>query len=211
MRELVLVTGSMRAGKTSLCKALFRILRQKTARPFGIIEENRRDDRGIPLVIDLLDLATGESIAFASRKAVPEGLSQERASPGNGYPPFAFRAEAFAWAMDRLKAAIEGGCGPVILDEIGALEIRQGGGFLKVAVWAMDHGESPLVLTLRPEFEESLLVRLSAMTATGPAKRFRADDSDAETLASTIADYLFSIARPVKGLYSKSRNLLKKE
>lgn len=204
MRNLILIFGSMRSGKTSLCKALFHILQQKSARPFGIIEENQRDGRGIPLVINLRDLAKDESMALASRKPLPDGDIPDGASPGEEYPPFNFNEEAFSWAMDRLKDAIAKGCGPVILDEIGALEIRQGGGFLKAVVWAMDHGDAPLVLTLRPELEESLLERLSSMTATGPVKRFQTGDVDAETMASAIADDIFSIARRAKGLYSKS-------
>lgn len=196
MRKLILVTGPMRAGKTSLCKALFSILEQKCTRPFAIIEENQRDGQGIPHTIVLRDLGGDESMPLASRKPLPSA----------GYPPFDFCPEAFAWAMDRLKTAIEQGCGPVILDEIGALETRQGGGFLMAAAWAMDHGKEPLVMTIRPERVDSLLERLSSMTEIGFKQCYQLGDIDPEKLASVIADYVFSIARAANELYIQSRH-----
>ncbi|MGB4586834.1 MAG: nucleoside-triphosphatase [Rectinemataceae bacterium] len=197
MRNLILVTGSMRTGKTSLCKALFSILEKKSACPFAIIEENRRDERGIPLTIVLHDLGRKELLHFASRTA----------SQGDDYLPFNFNPEAFVWVLDKLKEAIAQGCGPVILDEIGALEAKRGGGFLMDAVWAMDHGEGSLVLTLRPELEENLLERLSSMTKIGPVERFRLGSTDPEKLALTVADYVLSIASPGNELYIQSMHL----
>ena len=201
MRDLYLVTGSMRTGKTSLCKALFHILEQKSTRPFAIIEENQRDDQGIPLTIVLCDLARNEILPLASRKPLPGGTSPGGTSPGDDYPPFVFHLEAFAWAMDKLKEAVAQGCGPVILDEIGALEAKRGEGFLMAAVWAMVNGEGSLVLTLRPDLVDSLLERLSSMTEIGPVKRFRLGDTDPEKLASAIADDILSIARAANELY----------
>jgi hypothetical protein len=227
MRELILVTGSMRAGKTSFCKALFQILDQKLTRPFAIIEENLRDGRGIPLSIVLHDLSAKEETPLASRKPAPAPSSGESAlgespggvSPGGvsssgaslsgaslsgaslsaDYPPFDFRPEAFTWAEDRLREAVEQGCGPVILDETGALEAKRGGGFLMAAAWAMGHGEGSLILTLRPEFAGSLLERLSSITETGSVKRFQLGEVEPDKLASAIADDFFSGQYPAEG------------
>lgn len=207
MRELILVTGSMRAGKTSFCKALFQILEQKLTRPFAIIEENLRDGRGIPLSIVLHDLGRDEREPLASRIPTPYPHAGERvlgaspggASPGADYPPFDFRPEAFDWAEERLRKAIEQGCGPVILDEIGALEAKRGGGFLAAAAWAMDHGEGSLILTLRSEFEGSLIERLSSMTETGSVKRFQLGEVEPDNLASAVADDVFPGQYPAEG------------
>lgn len=75
------------------------------------------------------------------------------------------------------------------------------------AVWAMDHGEGSLVLTLRPELEENLLERLSSMTKIGPVERFRLGSTDPEKLALTVADYVLSIASPGNELYIQSMHL----
>ena len=86
----------------------------------------------------------------------------------------------------------------MILDETGALEAKRGGGFLMAAAWAMGHGEGSLILTLRHEFEGSLLERLSSMTEIGSVKRFQLGQVEPDSLASGIADDVFSGQSPAE-------------
>ncbi|MHB0896971.1 MAG: nucleoside-triphosphatase [Spirochaetales bacterium] len=156
MRKLMIITGPMRSGKTRFCRELFSILRQDSLSPFSITEENARDAAGIPISLSLRDEETGETMALGSRAEGP-------ALPGRPYGAFHFSGEAFAWADARVRAAVARGCGPVMLDEIGPLEVREGGGFSGTLEWVIENGECPLLLTLRPELEQAFLAKRSSL------------------------------------------------
>jgi nucleoside-triphosphatase THEP1 len=165
MRELFLLTGSMRAGKTSFCKILFQTLKTKSPFPFAIVEESLRDPQGIPLTIVLRDLGEGDEVPLAARQRPRSDISKP-------YPPFSFSQEAFLWAESRVREAVRKGCGPVILDEMGPLEANEGGGFFGIASWLVRNGDYPLLVTVRPSLERVFYERLQAMSGIFPAKRF---------------------------------------
>ena len=156
MRRLMIITGPMRSGKTRFCRELFRILRQDSLSPFSITEENARDAAGIPISLSLRDEETGETMALGSRADGP-------ALPGRPYGAFRFSGEAFAWADAKVRAAVARGCGPIIIDEIGPLEVNEGGGFSGTLEWAAENGDCPLLLTLRPELEDAFLAKCSPL------------------------------------------------
>ena len=165
MRELILLAGSMRAGKTSFCKALFQTLKAKSPFPFAIVEESLRDPQGIPLTILLRDLGQGDEIPLAVRQ-------QPRSDISKPYPPFSFSSEAFRWAESRVREAVRKGCGPVILDEMGPLEINEESGFFGIASWLLRNGDYPLLVTVRPSLEQVLTDKLRAASGIFPMKRF---------------------------------------
>jgi len=193
MRELFIVTGPMRSGKTTFCKKLFALLEAGSIRPFAIVEENLRDPRGIPVSLTLHDLGADEERPLASRATSVPGLALDRV-PGSGsefpYPPFRFSEPAFSWARDRAKAAVEKGCGPVLVDEIGPLEADEGKGFFPTVAWLLDHGDCPLLVTMRPGLEKAFLDRLSGSgeRSLGGAAIFHceADREEPQTVAAEI-------------------------
>lgn len=188
MRELILLTGSMRAGKTSFCKALFQTLKAKSpfplAFPFAIVEENLRDPQGIPLTILLRDLSRGDEIPLAARQ-------QPCSDAPMPYPPFSFSSEAFLWAESRVREAVRKGCGPVILDEMGPLEANEGGGFFGIASWLARNGDYPLLVTVRPSLEQAFADRLRAASGIFPMKRFEIGKDPLGPMLDTLGVEMF--------------------
>jgi nucleoside-triphosphatase THEP1 len=184
MRKLILLTGPMRSGKTSFCKALFKLLKEKSPLPFAIVEENERDREGIPISLALRDLGTEEEIPLASREwSLP---------PVHGaYPPFVFSAQAFSWAEARVRKSVEMGCGPVLLDEIGPLEANKGEGLFGIIEWTLINGSAPLLLTIRPDLVESFTGKISASTGFDSVERYRIDALPLGQGLQTVLDVVF--------------------
>lgn len=150
MSFLALITGALGSGKTTICSSLFTGLRSAGYPAAGIVEMVSRNEDGLPIKISFRDLSTHE-----------EWLWTERVS---GLPlpqPFTFPEEPLERAIALLSAlASEKRC-PLILDEIGLLEIESGKGFLK---WILDYlhrEDSILIASLRKGREEALLRHLS--------------------------------------------------
>jgi len=192
MRQLMMITGPMRSGKTTFCRALFSILKQESLSPFSIIEENTRDAAGVPISLALRDQGTGETIALGSRG---EGL----AHPGRPYAAFSFSREAFRWADARVKAAVAGGCGPVMIDEIGPLEANEGGGFFATLAWVIGNGACPLLVTIRPELEEAFVARLPPSLRDSVIGVFPLGAATFNRMLGTMSDDVFRHCQDRKG------------
>ncbi len=184
MRELILLTGSMRAGKTSFCKALFQTLKTESPFPFAIVEENLRDPQGIPLTLLLRDLAQGDEIPLAVRQS-------SRSDASKPYPPFSFSSKAFLWAESRVREAVRKGCGPVILDEMGPLEANEGGGFFEIASWLARNGDYPLLVTVRPSLEQAFADRLKTASGIFSIKRFKIGEAPLAPMLETLSGEIF--------------------
>ncbi|MFA5851314.1 MAG: nucleoside-triphosphatase [Spirochaetales bacterium] len=185
MRQLMMITGPIRSGKTAFCRTLFSILKQESLSPFSIIEENTRDAAGIPISLALRDQGTGETIALGSRGE--EGL----ALPGRPYAAFAFSQEAFRWADARIKAAVARGCGPVLIDEIGPLEANEKGGFFETLLWVMENGTYPLLVTIRPELTKAFEARLPPSVRDGVAGIFPLEATSINRMLGTMSNDAF--------------------
>lgn len=192
MRDLILILGPMRSGKTTFCRELYRLLADKSPPPFAVIEENIRDSEGFPVSLALRDISAGEEIPLARREERPSGGRGGRA-------PFAFSEEAFPWAESRIKKAVAEGCGILMIDEIGPLEAAEGGGFLEIVEWALANGDCPLLLTLRPELEGLLLERLSSSSALPRVDRLRLDAGDLDRTLRFASEAIFRHCQERKG------------
>jgi hypothetical protein len=84
-------------------------------------------------------------MVFAKRKA---------ADNAGTYPSFLFGDSAFAWAGLKLTEAIAEARKPIILDEVGPLEIESSKGFAPIVLELLNTFEGPLVLTIRPSLLE---------------------------------------------------------
>ncbi len=187
MPDIILVHGAMRSGKTSFCRhlhaSLDRAFREgrRERRPCALIEENERDADGVPFFLRFRVLGPG-------LEGEADSIELGRRSPG-ARTDFRFREEAFAWAHARLAAAVALGCSPVILDEVGRLEAREGKGLFdalsSILEAARADGTLIPVLSMREEYAVPLLERLGIEDHSG---MLRVDaSSDPEELAALLA------------------------
>lgn len=164
MVPLVLLLGPMASGKTSLCKSLFKTMADAAMKPFAIIQENRRNPEGYPLELRLVELPGGEERFLAARGVFK---AEQQSGEGNGRElnPFVFEKPAFVWACAKINQALAEGCGALIVDEIGPLEVFKGDGLMPALEEAANAEGLLLILSLRPSLEEALLGRLPKLTA----------------------------------------------
>ena len=138
MKKILFVLGDKLSGKTSVCKSLFSRLTDLSLKPYALVEENERDEAGIPVKLFLHELNSGAISPLGAR------TSQGK------YGPFEFREKAFDEAEGRLRSAWHEGFSPIILDEVGPLEIPALAGFWKWLAWALSQENYLLVVSMRP-------------------------------------------------------------
>ena len=119
MSELILITGEIGSGKTSLCRELVKIARQKDVDLAGLISPgvfNNQDK----IAIDVHDLRSGKQKRLAElNKNQNQGLRTKR---------WAFDPEAVAWGNQILAEAAP--CDLLLIDEIGPLELNRDQGWV---------------------------------------------------------------------------------
>jgi nucleoside-triphosphatase THEP1 len=196
MSALVLIVGPMASGKTSLCKFLFRAMREESLDPYAIIQENRRDSERFPVELRLIELPGGEQRFLGRRNVDTQGGNAagngrfDRRGFYRGREPFAFDDSAFAWASDKIRAALAQGCGILIMDEIGPQEIRAGRGLMPALETVAKSGNLPLVLSVRPALEEELLRRLPELRSRPILRIAPTPDLDELELVSLSRDII---------------------
>ena len=183
---ILVVSGSRGVGKTTLILGLARELGASGLRVGGIASPSERGRDGRPLAIDALDLGTGERRRLATR-----GHPGEDSPPAGGEwregLPLSFSAETFAWAADRFREATKGNFGLVALDEIGPIEVDEGGGFFSLVglVTAVAGPSRRFILTVR----ESRAQRLLAFLGKDKACFLRIDDGNRNELPAVISGW----------------------
>ena len=115
---LTLVTGPRGAGKTSWCAALAALAGDLRLSVAGVLCPARVADE-LKTGIDLVDLRTGECRSLGSRAAT--------SATGLLVGCWQFDAETLGWGNTILEQS--GNADLVIIDELGPLEFKQGGGF----------------------------------------------------------------------------------
>jgi nucleoside-triphosphatase THEP1 len=123
------LTGEVHIGKTTVCRAVVQLARQRGYCVCGILTPSILDDRGRRLGVAVMDLTSGEQRILARcRLAVAEpvpGLSGSGPRVGDYY----FDAGALQWGQEVIVQAIAATCDLLVVDEIGRLELEQGTGF----------------------------------------------------------------------------------
>ena len=214
MRKILLVLGDMLSGKTSLCKSLFSRLTALSLKPYAIVEENERDDLGIPVKLFLHELNTGKISLLGTREAsrhqapteaskytkstLPKSLQASSpliACARENYGPFKFSAEVFVEAASRLTSAWNDGFSPIILDEVGPLELLERAGFREWLIWALSQKDCFLVISMRPGLKSSFMDLIDANTL------------DAQGLA--IKSFSFAELNDEKMLEALSKEILR--
>jgi hypothetical protein len=170
MRGVTLILGGMRSGKTLFCEKLYREFSDRGAPAYALIEENERDQAGVPVRLWFREPTT------EARWDLGERLPSEGRGTGHGtggdrdvlsgprdYPPFRFSPSAFAIAASRLEAAFRGGKCPLIVDELGSLEMREDAGLWPWLSSALREPNFSFFLSMRPELEATFLGRSESL------------------------------------------------
>ncbi len=196
MSALVLIVGPIASGKTSLCKILFRAMREERLDPYAIIQENRRDSERFPLELRLIELPGGEQRFLGRRNVGAQGGNaagnggSDRREIYRGREPFVFDDSAFAWASDKIRDAAARGREILIIDEVGPLEIQTGRGLMPALAMASKLGDMHLVLSVRPALEEELLRWLPELRSRPILRIAPTPDLDEQELVSLSRDII---------------------
>lgn len=143
MRELTIVTGEMRSGKTKAARRAYESFRRRGFAALACLELCVRDSAGAPLDLSLQLLPGGEIRHLAARP------SREL--------PFAFREEPFEWVRAMLDPEGRAGIDPLVLDELGPLEILEGRGHLPFFREVLAREDARVVCTVRKKLLEDFL------------------------------------------------------
>jgi nucleoside-triphosphatase THEP1 len=157
---VVLVSGGMASGKTSFCRSLASQCALRGHPAAGIVQDSVRGPDGLPMELYIRDLESGESRVLAMRKPPSQGVPPQ---------PFDFSEETLDWALGILFAALDDGGAPIIIDEVGPLELRNGRGLRpaldRAALSLRSAGlDSPLIVTVRQSLEAELLELFGSAT-----------------------------------------------
>jgi nucleoside-triphosphatase THEP1 len=174
---LVLLTGEIGRGKTTVCRRALDLLRARGVWPSGVVTPPRLDATGTKVGIDALDVLTGEQRRLADY--VPGG--------GTTIGDYSFDADALAWVIARLRAAVAAGPELLVVDEIGPLELVRGGGLAALLEPLADPGDVPHGLVIvRRACVEALERRLGR----ADVRRFWVNEANRDSLPAQVATAL---------------------
>lgn len=152
--KLILLSGERATGKTSACERLVALARERGLDCAGILALGALRADGARTEITLLDVATGERRSLTRLSEGEAFLSVGR---------FHLSATAMDWAVAQVCAALQTDSDLVLVDEIGPLELRQGGGFAPVLPLLPTARARACLLVVRPSLTDELAERLSAL------------------------------------------------
>ncbi len=148
----ILLTGRGGAGKTTACWKALPGLRASGVRVAGFISPPLLDAGGKKTGIEMLNLATGEHHTFA------RVVTREQ-QPDVGV--YRLEGDAIDWARGVLAAALFSDIDLLVIDEIGPLELKRGGGFAFALEPLADPERIPnAIVIVRRELVDELAERL---------------------------------------------------
>ena len=116
--SIALLSGEIGAGKTTVCQRVVNLARSRGYACGGLLTPALIED-GRKVGIVGVDLGSGGRRVMAR-------TDRDLGGPCVGC--YHFTADAFAWANAVIASAVEAGCDLLVVDEIGPLELVQGGG-----------------------------------------------------------------------------------
>jgi nucleoside-triphosphatase THEP1 len=208
----VVLTGSVRIGKTTICQTVIDLVRKQGYCVVGILTPPILDRNGHRIGIEVVDLTSGERKALAQvvphkdeSDSSPEQAESvrisgsplarpKRADPkamagfsGPRVGDYQFDATALQWGQDVVARAIAIGCDLLVVDEIGRLELEHNVGFGRV-LESLETGVVPRsLLVVRRELLDKFRSRLPELQFV----TFEAAEANRRHLASQIVDNLF--------------------
>jgi nucleoside-triphosphatase THEP1 len=116
--RIALLSGEIGAGKTTACQRVVDLTRTRGFACGGLLTPPLIED-GRKVGIVGVDLGSGEQRVMAR-------LDRDLGGPRVGC--YHFTTDAFAWANAVIASAVDAGCDPLVVDEIGPLELMKGTG-----------------------------------------------------------------------------------
>lgn len=124
------LTGKVHIGKTTVCRAVADLVRERGYCVRGILTPPILDKNSVRLGIEVVDLASGERQVLARRSGPDVGQARlEGDFTGPRVGPYHFNPMALQWGQDVVARAIAVGCDLLVVDEIGRLELERNEGF----------------------------------------------------------------------------------
>jgi nucleoside-triphosphatase THEP1 len=126
------LTGEVHVGKTTVCRAVVHLARQRGYCVRGILTPPILDDRGQRLGVAVVDLTSGEQRILARYRSAISGTAPGVKRSGPRVGDYHFDAGALQWGQELIFQAIAANYDLLVVDEIGRLELEQGTGFSQV-------------------------------------------------------------------------------
>lgn len=151
---LILVSGPVRVGKTTLCMRLVERARRCGVRVAGVLTPALMDD-GAKVGIQAVALSSGETRLLART---------DRDLGGIGVGPYSFDDRVLDWVSGCCeRALVEQTLAEralVFVDEIGKLELNRGGGLARLIPLLAQPREQTTVVLVRDFLLDALIARL---------------------------------------------------
>jgi nucleoside-triphosphatase THEP1 len=119
---LILLSGPVRVGKTTLCLRLAEEAREHGLSVGGVLTPATMED-GVKVGIQALDLGSGERRLLAR---------VDRDLGGTRVGPYSFDDRVLDWVARRCERGLNQADGIVFVDEIGKLELNRGEGLARL-------------------------------------------------------------------------------
>jgi nucleoside-triphosphatase THEP1 len=140
---VIIVTGAIGAGKTTVCEKVINILRSSGCSCGGILTYKAPDES-----LTILDIQTGEKKALASTDKIYHGPHTEK---------YSFNTEAINFGIRAIDKGAASGI--LIVDEVGYLELG-GEGFVKSLELIRADKVRDSILVIRKELLSAFLAQL---------------------------------------------------
>jgi len=202
MRNAVL-TGDVRIGKTTVCRAVVQLVRDHGYCVQGILTPPILDQDGRRIGVEVVDIASGERrvLARCHQSLAPDSGRWTSLSPvvapsreigevqgcfrGPTVGAYQFDAAALEWGQQAVSRAVGSGCDLLVIDEIGRLELERGDGFARVLPLL----ETSVLLRSLLVVREELLLRFRARLPHLEHRLFEVQAGNREVLAVEIVDW----------------------
>lgn len=148
---MILLTGALRVGKSTVCQRLAEEGRRRGKRIGGFVSPAVFNPQGEKTGAYLQDLRTGEMRLQYSTEA----------DTSLRIGPFAMDESVLRRGIRLVEEALRAGDDLVIIDEIGPLELLRGEGFAPLLSALGDFPEAVVLIVVRPELVEALRERLA--------------------------------------------------
>jgi nucleoside-triphosphatase THEP1 len=151
---LILLSGPVRIGKTTLCLRLVERARELGLSLGGVLTPAVMED-GVKVGIQAVELGAGETRLLA-RTDCDLG--------GTRVGPYSFDGSVLEWVVRCCERALDGSDQIVFVDEIGKLELNRGGGLAPLIPVLARPREQVTVAIVRDFLLDALVERLPGAT-----------------------------------------------
>ena len=191
-RALVLVvTGPSRAGKTTVCRRVVEAAGRRRLSIAGLLTEDGTDEAGNALQI-VRDLSSNRCHLLAQARPGKDGARAGYAvdllrRPESPYPPdgyhlrWEFDAEGLEFGREALRVAGQKACDLLVVDQIGPLEMRHGGGWTCVFELVRAGRFGLALVVVNPAVVDEFVATLDH-----PCRVLRVDEAGRSALPATI-------------------------